>query len=228
MKTILFSLFFVLTPLLVLAEESTATPAGATVEAAKPVEKVAADETQYSGDQAQIKKKMDDLFESSRHVNKPGAEGEKARKEIELALDWDKVAQVCIGPAFYKKQTTANLNEFKRLLKEVIVKTAYTRLDKFWADGTTYKISKIDLKGNSASLLSKFSVKGQTFALEYYLNKKGNTWYVWDIAYEGERYSVNINEQLDAFLKEKKFTDLLEKLKKRLEELTDQGKTKKG
>lgn len=213
--------------LFTLADEPAATSEGAKVEATKPAEKAPADDTAFTGEQLQIQKKMDALFEASKKVNGSGAERTKARNEIETALDWDKVSQVCIGPNFYKKQSPGNISEFKRLLKDVISKTAYSRLDKFWADGTTYKIAKIDLKGGAATVLSKFFVKGDSFALEYYLNKKGSTWYVWDIAYENERYSVNINEQIDAFLKERKFADLLEKLKKRLEELSE-SKSKKG
>jgi hypothetical protein len=47
-----------------------------------------------------------------------------------------------------------------------------------------------------------------------------------DIAYEELKYSANIREQLDAFLKEKSFSDLLTKLRKRSEELDKPVKTK--
>lgn len=226
MKTF-FLFFFVIFVPLSFADETAVPAPAAKIETAKPVEKAAAEDTAFAGEQLQIKKRMDTLFEASRKVNLTGAERSKARGEIESALDWDKVAQMCIGPTFYKKQSAANLNEFKRLLKDVITRTAYTRLDKFWADGTTYQVAKIDVKGNNAVLLSKFSVNGETFGLEYFLNKKGSNWQVWDISYENERYSVNINEQIDAFLKEKKFSDLLSKLRKRLEELSE-SKTKNG
>src|SRR4051812_17277577 len=110
MKTIFFTLVFAFVSLPLFADEPAATP-GAAVEATKPVEKAAADETEFTGEQLQIKKKLDALFDASRKVGTAGAEGEKAKKEIENAMDWDKVAQVCIGPTYYKKQSAGNLAE---------------------------------------------------------------------------------------------------------------------
>jgi ABC-type transporter MlaC component len=69
-------------------------------------------------------------------------------------------------------------------------------------------------------------VKEDSFGLDYYLSKKGNQWLISDIAYEELKYSANIREQLDAFLKEKSFSDLLTKLRKRSEELDKPVKTK--
>lgn len=222
MKTVFISLSLAFFSFLSFTDEPVVAPTAPAGTAPPPV---ALGEPEYTGEQLQIKKRMDALFDASHKVNAAGAEKQKSRSEIEAALDWDKVAQVCLGAANYKKQTPTNFGEFKRLLKDVVVHTAYSRLDKFWADDTKYKLSKIEVKGTTAVVVSKFSVKGETFALEYFLNKKGGHWVVWDISYEGERYSVNINEQIDAFLKERSFAGLLEKLKKRREELADEAKT---
>ncbi len=220
-QLILLALAFFFQPLF--GEE---TPA--TTPTPAPAAKEAAPAPEFTGDQLAIQKRMDGLFEASKKVNLASAEKAKAREQIEKAMDWDRVVQACLGASLYKKHAGASTNEFKKLLKEVIVKTAFSRLDKFWADGTTYKLSKIDITGTTAHVVSNFYVKGDVFALDYYLLKKGGDWYVWDISYENERYSVNINEQLDAFLKERKFSELLVKLKKRIEELDSQAKTSKG
>ena len=116
-----------------------------------------------------------------------------------------------------------NLKANRDLLKQVIIKTAFTRLDKFWTD-TTYKIDSIDVKGNDAKVSARFFVKNEPFSLDYYFLKKNGKWSVYDISYEELRYSVNINEQIDAFLKEKSFPGLLEKLKKRRAELDENSK----
>ena len=68
-------------------------------------------------------------------------------------------------------------------------------------------------------LAAKFKVKDEPFVLEYFLEKKANTWKIYDISFDDIRYSVNINEQLDAFLKEKNFNALLDKLRKRSAEI---------
>ena len=52
---------------------------------------------------------------------------------------------------------------------------------------------------------------------------------IYDISYEDIRYSTNISEQIDAFLKDGNFATLLEKLRKRRDELIEEtSKPKKS
>lgn len=171
-----------------------------------------------STNDAVIKKYVEDLFVASKKINTP-AEQKKARAEIENSLDWDKISELCLGASRWKSTSGANKTEFKRLLKEVILKTAYSRLDKFWTPDLTYEFQPITWTGGNAGVPVKFTVKGEPFVLEYFFTKKAGKWTIFDVSYEDVRYSVNINEQLDAFLKEKGFSELLGKLRRRLEEL---------
>jgi ABC-type transporter MlaC component len=179
----------------------------------------------FTGKSLAVKKYMEDLFEISRKVNSANTSVKnKARLQIENALDWDKVAHDCLGDNNYKKQSQKNITEFKTILKDVIIKTAYTRLDKFW-NGTSFKIDKINLKGNTAHVPGKFFVNGGTEILDYYLQEKNGKWSIVDIAYEGLRYSVNIHEQLDAYLSQNTFASLLDKLRKRRQELASDSES---
>jgi len=173
-----------------------------------------------------IKKYIENLFESSKKVNLPNSEKDKARREIDGAIDWESIASLCLGPEHTKKFKGKNFSDFKSLLREVISKTAFSRMDKFWEGGTKAQINKVEVNGNQAFVAAKFLVKEDSFGLDYYLSKKGNQWLISDIAYEELKYSANIREQLDAFLKEKSFSDLLTKLRKRSEELDKPVKTK--
>ena len=204
-------------------ENKAAEPAPASVPAAAPAAPAAAEKT-FTGEAANIQKKMVELFDASRDVN--GPKKEIARKRIELALDWDKVAKACLGPTEWAKRSAKDRTDFTSLLKEVMVRTAYTRMDSFW-DKTTYRFETIDVKGNDAHVLSKFTASGEVVTLDYYLTKKGSDWLVYDISYEDNRYSSNINEQITAFLKEKPFGQLVTSLKKRRDDLVS-GKVKKN
>lgn len=187
-----------------------------------------AEET-LTGPALEIKKEMEALFEYSKKVNsEQAAEKREARAKIDGSMDWEHTARDCYGEVAWKKQSAKNREEFMKLLKDVIIRTAYTRLDKFWP-GLTYKIDTVDIKGSQAHVTAKFMTKDETLVLEYYLQKKGSKWFIYDIAYEGERYSININQQIDAFLKENTFASLLEKLRKRREDLVrDEAKAKKS
>lgn len=185
---------------------------------------------QFTGKEAEVKKRMDVLFELSKHVNHIEAKKRnEARSAIDAALDWDRVSEDAIGSSEWRKLSAANRTSFRDLLKDVIVRTAYTRLDKFWEGGTTFSIDKITMeKGGKAHLVAKFVLKEEPFILDYYLYSKGPKWNIYDIAFEGERYSININEQITAFLREKSFSGLLDKLRKRRAELiSDAEKPKK-
>lgn len=167
---------------------------------------------------AQLRRQMEDLFQASKLVNDQSQQ-KKARNTIEKAIDWDGIAELCLGKKATKKYQGKNFSDFRNLLKEVVSKTAFSRLDKFWQNGTTAKIEKVDISKNEAHVAAKFKSKEDTFSLDYYLSKKGNDWLIHDIAYEDLKYSENIKEQIDVFLREKSFKDLLGKLRKRRDEL---------
>lgn len=175
-----------------------------------------------------ITEQLEQLFKASKNVNAPGDEKAKARGMIESSMDWDKIAEMCLGPKQAKKNAGKNIKEFRNILKDVVINTAYSRLDKFWNENTNYKYDKFEFKGNTCKVPAKFMVKGEAFILEYFFSKKGNQWLIYDISYEDIRYSTNISEQLEAFLREKSFAELLDKLRKRRDELTEDNKTKKS
>jgi ABC-type transporter MlaC component len=179
-----------------------------------------------ASEQDSLKLQLENLFEVSKKVNTPESEKEKSRKEIEGAIDWEGIARLCLGESNFKKHKGKNFSDFRDLLKEVISKTAFSRMDKFWAGGTKAQIDKVDVQGTKAHVAAKFITNGETFSLDYYLNKKGNRWSIDDIAYEDMKYTVNIKEQLDAFLKEKPFSELLVKLRKKRDELDKPAKPK--
>lgn len=180
----------------------------------------------YTGEAAKLKDHLEVLFDASRKINSANdAERKSARGKIETSMDWQEVAKDGLGAAEWSKTSAANRKAYTDLLQEVIVKTAYTRLDTFW-DGAKYHFSKIDIKGNKAQATAIYDVKGEKFTLDYYLLKNGGKWLIYDIAFEDIRYSENIREQIKAFLKEKGFSSLLAKLKKRRDDLNENAKKK--
>lgn len=200
-------------------EAKTEEKAEAKPAAAAPAESAA---SSFSGEQLKIKELLETLFDASKKVNKPAETKAKYRALIERGLDWNEVATACLGKGA-AKGSAAQREQFKNLLKDVAVKTAFTRLDTFW-DGANYKFDEIKVKGNEAQAHSTFTVKGDSFGLDYYLSKKSGKWLINDIAFKNERYSVNIREQITEFLSQSNFAGLLDKLKKRREEL-DRGKS---
>lgn len=180
-------------------------------------------------DQQAIKSYLTELFEASKGVNADGKERAASRSKIEGSVDWNKISEMCIGGAKrWKAQSEKNRSEFSRLLKEIITLTAYSRMSDFWKD-TTYAFKKIDVKGSTAEVEAKFTSKKEDYVLSYYLHRIGKAWRIYDLAFDDLRYSENIHEQIDAFLKEKNFAQLLDKLRKRKAELLeDEKKGKKA
>ncbi|MEZ4750003.1 MAG: ABC transporter substrate-binding protein [Bdellovibrionota bacterium] len=181
----------------------------------------------FTGEQLTLKKFMEELFEDSKKVNETGAPGKKARNTIESAVDWTEVAKICLGGAKeWSAQNSKNRSEFSNLLKDIIALTAYSRMGDFW-NGTSYTIKKIDVKGNDATVTTTFKASDDDYALEYYLSKAGRKWKIKDLSFDDIKYSDNIREQIQSFLKEKNFAVLLTKLRKRRADLEADDKTKK-
>lgn len=221
MKNLLIALtlsFFLISPILAVEPPLETAPASAApTEPAGPV---------YTGEAAKLKEHLEVLFDASRKINsKNEAEKKSARGRIEGSMDWPEVAKDGLGASEWAKTSAANRKAYTDLLQEVIVKTAYTRLDTFW-DGAKYHFSKIEIKGNKAQATAIYDVKGEKFTLDYFLLKNGGKWLIYDIAFEDIRYSENIREQIKAFLKEKGFSSLLAKLKKRRDDLNEGAKKK--
>ncbi len=190
---------------------------------AAPVEPVG---PTYTGEAAKIKEHLEGLFDASRKVNSTNeAERKVARGQIEHSMNWPEVAKDGLGASEWGKTSVANRKAYTDLLQEIIVKTAYTRLDTFW-DGAKYHFSKIDIKGPKAQATAIYKVKGESFTLDYFLSKTPKGWLIYDIAFEDIRYSENIREQIKAFLREKGFSSLLAKLKKRRDDLNENAKKK--
>lgn len=180
----------------------------------------------FSGEALVLKNYIENLFEQSKHLNSPDAHKKtNARNQLEAAMDWDHVARLCLGGR-WARESYKNRSGFKSLLKGVIIKTSFSRIDALWGEGTTYQFDKIDVKGKRATVVAKFMVKNDVFTLGYFFEKQGNRWAMYDLAYEDLRYGGNINEQIEAFLKEKNFADLLDRLRKRREELIREEKEK--
>ena len=162
------------------------------------------------------------MFEESKHVNDADAAAKaRARGTIDSTFDWAQIAKECLGEKEWDKRSVAERDSFVRLLKDVIQRTAYGRLEIFWK-GADYRFEKIDITGEQAGVAVQFLKDGDDGLMEYKLRKKGGKWTLYDLAYEGNYYGSNINQQIKAFLKENNFTKFLEKLKKRRDELAAQ------
>lgn len=217
MKHAFLSLFLVLG----LARAESPAPEAAT-EKPEAAAQTKAVTQEFTGEAKKVQEQLEVLFDASKKVNKPAETKAKYRGVIESGLDWNQVAAMCLGKNA-SKGSAAQREQFKNLLKDVAVKTAFTRLDTFW-DGAKYKFDEIKVNGTDAQAHSTFSVKGDSFGLDYYLSKKSGKWLIVDIAFKKERYSVNIKEQINEFLAQGNFAKLLDKLKKRRDELDAEKK----
>jgi ABC-type transporter MlaC component len=189
----------------------------------EPAKEVAKEAAPLSPEAQKLKDEMIDLFELSKKVAVPeAAERKKARERVERSLDWEKISRDCLGPKRWSAQSPKARQEFRDLLQEVVARTAFTRLDKFWNDTKSYGVEKVEVKGKVANVAAKYVVEQDDILLEYFLQKSGGKWLIYDIAYEDLKYSENISEQINAFMKDNNFNTLLDKLRKRRDELKDE------
>lgn len=177
----------------------------------------------WTGEQKKIQAQMDELFAASKQVKQPGDVGKSAKRKVEASLDWQQISKDCLGKDISGAQSAGDLKKFEGLLRDVVVKTAYSRLETFWKSVKGYEFDKIEVKKDTATVLAKFTVDSELYDLEYFLRKKNGMWWIVDISFEGVRYSGTIHEKLKEFFQEKKsFSSLIERLSKRRQELLDE------
>jgi len=177
----------------------------------------------FKGAALKLKKHVAGLFETSKEVNDPKKK-KKARAIIEAAMDWHRIAYICLGD-HWKKQSEKNRNSFKAILKEIISLSAYSRMGDFWG-GTSYEFEKIDIKRKTAYVVARFDTDDESYRFEYFFRKIAKGWLIVDLSYEELKYSENISEQINAFLNEKSFAELLKKMRKRRTELKEDNSKK--
>lgn len=181
---------------------------------------------EFTGEALKLKEAMVELFEASKGANAADpALRKKSRERVDRAMDWERIARDCFGKNRWGAQSAKNRKDFRELLQDVVIRTAYGRLDKFWKDTKKYDVDKIEIKGTTAHVATKFLVDKEDFLLEYYLTKESKDWKIYDIAFEDLKYSENISEQINAFMKDNNFNTLLDKLRKRRDELKEDKKS---
>ena len=174
---------------------------------------IALDDSDY------VKQTIESLIAASKQILDTSDEGQANRKKIEAALNWNAISEKCLGRDLWEKKKAT---PFPTLLREVVTKTAFSRIAKLWKEVKKFEIKSVTLAGTHAVVKARFVAK-QTFAITYYFGKKDGHWLIDDIAYDDLLYSENISEQINGFLKSHSFSQLLAKMKKRLPELDSEA-----
>ena len=174
---------------------------------------IALDDSDY------VKQTIEGLIAASKQIMDTSDEGQANRRKIEAALNWNAISEKCLGRDLWEKKKAT---PFPTLLREVVTKTAFSRIAKLWKEVRKFEIKSVTLTGTHAIVKARFVAK-QTFAITYYFGKKDGHWLIDDIAYDDLLYSENISEQINGFLKSHSFSQLLAKMKKRLHELDSEA-----
>jgi ABC-type transporter MlaC component len=179
----------------------------------------------FTGESLKIKQRLEKLFEYTKTVDTTQKGHKRNRRKIEAAVDWNKIAIMCLGRAQWKKTKLSNRNEYASLLREIISLSAYSRMLDFW-QGAKYEFHKIQINSNIARVIVLFSKNdnegnGDEYTFDYYLEKKKGQWFLYDLAYEELKYSETINDQIETFLEENSFAELLKRLHKRPDEVSE-------
>jgi phospholipid transport system substrate-binding protein len=135
-----------------------------------------------------------------------------AEEKILPNFNFDKVSRLVLGKNWTKaspEQKTAFQNEFRTLL----IRTYATALSKYKNQTIEYKPLRMAEGADTASVKTAIlQPGGQPIAVDYSLEKKADTWKVYDIVIEGVSLVTNYRGQFAQEIRQNGIDSLIKKL----------------
>ncbi len=135
-----------------------------------------------------------------------------AEEKILPNFNFDKVSRLVLGKNWTKaspEQKTAFQSEFRTLL----IRTYATALSKYKNQTIEYKPMRMTEDASTASVKTAIlQPGGQPIAVDYSLEKKADTWKVYDIVIEGVSLVTNYRSQFAQEIRQNGLDSLIKKL----------------
>ena len=181
------------------------------------------DSSAYAGEATdRIKAATDKLVEifSNKKLEPPEMADERARlirEAVDTAFDWVAFSQRALGP-HWKKLSKDQKKEFVYLFGQLIEQTYMDKTRLYSDEKMIYLGEKLDEKyGIVDAAITRSS--GSNIDIQFRIIKnKNEKWFVYDIHIEGVSLVNNYRSQFNNFLIRSGYSELISKLKTKLEE----------
>jgi len=137
------------------------------------------------------------------------------RKVVDKRFDWEEMSQRALA-RHWSERTDTERKAFIELFGELLERTYMDRVEGYQGEKIVYESEEIE--NTYAEVKVKFAGGQNQIPVIYRLHKEGEAWLVYDISIEGVSLVNNYRNQFNSILVRSSFDELMDKLKKKVEE----------
>lgn len=135
-------------------------------------------------------------------------------------FDVSEIAKRALG-RHWQGRTPAERDEFVQLFADLLEGTYIARIDEYGGERLRYVGESVD--GDHAVVRARvITKKGAEVPVESRMLRRGERWYIYDVAIENVSLISNYRAQFDRIIRTSSFEELVKRLKNRKEELMQQ------
>ena len=135
----------------------------------------------------------------------------RIRNAVDQRFDWEEMARRSLA-RHWAQRTDEEKKEFIRLFGELLERTYMDKIESYSGEKVQYEGETVE--GDYAVVRVKIVTKKNVDILvEYRLQKKGNTWLVYDVSIEGVSLVNNYRTQFNSIITGSSYKELVKRLK---------------
>ena len=150
------------------------------------------------------------------------------RKIADEIFDFNEIARRALA-RHWQPLTDKQRAEFVSLFSDLLERSYISKIELYGGEKIQYAAERVD--GETATVPTRIVTKnGTEVPIDYRLLKKGDRWLVYDVNIEGVSLVSNYRTQFNKIIQTGSFADLIQKLKAKQVELSEdeQGKSTKA
>jgi len=153
---------------------------------------------------------------------------EKVKESVISIFDSQEIAKRTLG-VYWKDRTEAEQKEFIEIFTALVEKTYASSLDRYRKDFQVV-FDQERIEGNDAEVDSRIinPTQQKTFSLNYRLHQVNGKWLIYDVVIENVSLVRNYRNQFYRILGKKSYTDLVETIRTKIQQLDTAPQTGTG
>lgn len=157
------------------------------------------------------------LLRNKELQKKPAERKQRLRAVADRAFDWEAMARGSLGP-YWRELTAEQRTEFVRVLKALIANQYMDDVDRFRGNEDVKVLSANTKESLVFVKTVLITASNEKVPMDYTLHQGKGAWMIEDLAIEGVSMVAHYRQSFRRFLVNKSFAELLETLKRKLNE----------
>ena len=150
--------------------------------------------------------------------DKKEARRSRLRSLIRERFDFKEMSKRTLA-RHWRERTPEEMEEFVRIFSDLLIDSYIGKIEAYTDEKVMYDKEEIKGKGKYGVVDTKIISKDVDIPIEYKVILKGDKWWVYDVIVEGVSFISTYRSQYDKVIVGDSYAKLLEKMKKKLDEI---------